>query len=376
MASETSETDAEDPDHKKNKVQFQDWSIAVCFRNTRNTDSVQLRCSAAMTCSPIAHCEVLFKRKCGDNPAKGKKCKYDGPHHKVGEYTDAHGDSIQTHWVMYGIRDNKDDNTLTCTVDGGFPAYNGWTFIALQATKGQVNAAEKFARSQLGRPYNNPATWWNFTLGQAINTPWWYGTRLSELKACKVWSKAQNKFVEKPPIPVTDRKWFCSEFTAATLAYANLWNSRSIDPCFCQPKHVREVLLGDGRHYEILERDVCSMTDEELVKANAESKNETNTAASAASSPPLLPSSSVAAVSASGATAAASHAKTYLQKAPYKYKFTTAATSGDEDSDAVEANKQLIQKKGSSVAASSVASAAIATGVASSSSASSVMRRS
>lgn len=239
--------------------QFEAWDVAIYVRNTRTTDGFAMMCATALTCSNIAHVELLISMPC-----EHENCPYRGKHH-INDTKDSHGPHVENHCLMYGIRDLKDDHTVTCVIEPAFPAYNGSLFVGIRCNPTQKQKILEFCISQLGRPYNTFGKWWNFSLGM-ITFP--YGTTVKDVAPCKVASRKNPKVKRKIPPKlntITPRSWFCSEFVAAALIYADMFPPTR-DPAYSQPKHIYRSAMNHPQKFPLTRADIQRISDEDLVK--------------------------------------------------------------------------------------------------------------
>lgn len=191
-----------------------------------------MKCTAAMSCSEIAHVELLIRRPCGH-----KKCIYRGEHYKYGDDKDAHSNDCKYHTLAYYIRDIAgdpargiaEDQTVACTVDGAYHRYNGSTFVQLRTLKPvQIDMLEAFVTSQLGVPYRKHN--FNFICCGLFAI----GTTHDDLLD-------EQGIVDAKQITVREG-WFCSELIVSALIHANIINDLDINPSISKPNDIFQYI--------------------------------------------------------------------------------------------------------------------------------------
>ena len=181
------------------------------------------KCQTMLTCTPIMHVELLIKRPC-----MHKKCLYfDASTHGGGDPA-MHAANCNFHIISYAARSMGDDHTVSLTVDAEYKKENGWVKYGIYATDEQVNAVERFMRSQLGSEYS----WWASFLNFTCCLCWPSGTFNEEVRLTAA---------GPPPLP-TGKTWFCSELVVAALLYAGIIKNTFIEPPSTAPDGIYRYL--------------------------------------------------------------------------------------------------------------------------------------
>jgi len=215
------------------------FDLAVAFRSAVDTDDWWSTLQAWYSGGEVMHVKILFKRPCG-----GKSCVYNDEYGKTAKHDGG------AHVVSYYVINVKKDHHVRPAVDHKLSRSMGWTFLGVQASAKEVNAAESFLKSQVGKPYTDHRLICNFVCGGCLCST---GATSADVAPNNASAKRPEEF----------DGWICSELVTAALIRAGIIPVGELEPYRTAPMTLF-TYLSAMTQLTRAERSVVPLSQEEV----------------------------------------------------------------------------------------------------------------